>query len=48
MRTDTGPGASRISTRARPNFDEARKVEIRVCVEDAWFDPCSNWETGYA
>ncbi|WP_405984261.1 hypothetical protein [Streptomyces sp. NBC_00872] len=30
------------------NFGEGRKVELRVCVEDAWFDPCSDWETGYA
>jgi hypothetical protein len=30
------------------NFGEGRKVVFRVCVEDFGFDPCSDWETGYA
>ncbi|MFF9870427.1 hypothetical protein ACF1G0_34510 [Streptomyces sp. NPDC013953] len=30
------------------NFGEGRKVVFRICVEDIFQDPCSDWETGYA
>lgn len=30
------------------NFGEGRAVAFRVCVEDSFWDPCSDWATGYA
>ncbi|MCM2388290.1 hypothetical protein [Streptomyces albipurpureus] len=30
------------------NFGEGRAVKFRICVEDSFWDPCSEWETGYA
>lgn len=46
--THYGVSAVGVPVTFTHNFGERRAVKLRICVEDSFWDPCSDWETGYA
>ncbi|WP_434452003.1 hypothetical protein [Lentzea sp. E54] len=46
----THRGSAEVGVRVKfdHNFGENRAVKFRTCIEEAWFDDCDEWRTGYA